>query len=321
MAKLKRPPPVEASQDYARVLEHVDHVFSRAYDTTSLEVIVEQARAQTIDFAHFGGHEPVLDGETIVTPVSANGVPAEWICAKGARDDSRLLWIHGGGWVSGTAASYRGLTEALSAAARASVLAIDYARAPERPYPEGLDDCETAWLWMRDTGPQGSASARSAWVAGDSAGGNLTLALMLRLRDHGLPLPAAAATTGAATDLTGSTPSFETHAHLDSIINAQGAQFMSRCYLSGGAAPTEPLVSPLHGDLHGLPPTLMHVGGWEVLLDDTLRFAEKARAAGSPVQAKVWPEMIHVFELFVQVLPEAQQAVREIGAFLQRHAG
>ncbi len=313
------PQPQNASPEYAAVLEHVRELYGRPYDTTSVETIIAQSRAQAGEFTCVGGAEPKLQSTTSVTQVFANGVPAEWVVAEGAREDTRLLWVHGGGWICGAPAHYRILTEALSAQCRASVLAINYRKAPEHPYPAGLEDCEAAWLWMRDTGPKGTATARTAWIAGDSAGGNLALALMLRLRERGLALPHAAATIGAATDLTCGSTSLETRAALDPEIKPEALDFMVRCYVQDSTPIDHPHVSPLHGELHGLPPTFMSVGDWEVLLDDTLRYAEKARAAGSPVETKVWPEMIHVFEIFVHALPEARASVREISAFLRQY--
>ncbi len=314
------PVPTSASDEYAAVLAHVRELYGRPYDITSMESIVAQSRQIIAEFPCVGGTKPEPLHTTSISQVSVNGVPGEWVCAEGASPDVRLLWIHGGGWICGKPAHYRTLTEALSAETKASVLAIDYRKAPENPFPAGLDDCVAAWMWMRDHGPHAPASARTCWLAGDSAGGNLTLSTMLRLRERGLPLPHAAATIGAAADLTGGSPSLQTQAHLDPELKPEAMAFFVAAYLQGLHAPNDPFVSPVHAELHGLPPTLMHVGEWEVLRDDTLRVAAKAKAAGSNFEAKVWPEMIHVFEIFVHMLPEAQRSVREISDFLKRHS-
>jgi monoterpene epsilon-lactone hydrolase len=280
---------------------------------------VAQARSMLREFAHVDGKAPETAASTHIVPADAGGVPAEWVLAEGADPDRRLLWIHGGGWMSGAADEYRSITETLSREAGASVLAIDYRRTPAHPFPAGLDDCETAWTWMVENGPDGAGTARSAFVAGDSAGGNLTLALLLRLRDKGGRAPDAAATISAASDLTGGSPSVEARAHLDPVLNPPGVQFLASLYTGPGGNAANPYISPVMGDLAGLPPLLMHVGENEILFDDTLRFAEKACAAGSPVEHKVWPDMVHVFEIFAHMLPEAQASLAEIAAFLVRH--
>jgi acetyl esterase/lipase len=199
------------------------------------------------------------------------------------------------------------------------VLAIDYRLAPEHPFPAGLDDCEAAWMWLGANGPDGTAAARVRHLAGDSAGANLALALLLRLKEEGGRLPHAVATLGAATDLTASSPSMKTRADLDPELKEDGVRFLAAVYTGRDGDIAHPHVSPLMGDLSGLPPILMHVGDWEILLDDTLRFADKARQAGSPVTARVWPQMIHVFEVFAHMLPEARQSLGDVAAFLLRH--
>ncbi|MGH6719986.1 MAG: alpha/beta hydrolase, partial [Alphaproteobacteria bacterium] len=252
-------------------------------------------------------------------PVTAGGVPGEWVVTPDSDPDHRLLWCHGGGWIACRPADYRNITSTLAQETGAAVLAIDYRLAPEHPYPAGLDDGVAAYRWLRANGPGGPGAARSLWVAGDSAGGNLTLALLLRLKAAAEPQPNAAATLGAATDLTGASPSMTTRAALDPMVSLDGLRTLARLYVMGAAALTDPFVSPLYGELAGLPPLRMHAGEREVLVDDTLRFAERARAAGVHVEAKVWPEMIHVFEGFCHVLPEGRQSLAEIGAFLRAH--
>jgi acetyl esterase/lipase len=247
-------------------------------------------------------------------------VAAEWVLTPRSDPDRRLLWIHGGGWVACHPVDYRNINEVLAHEAGASVLAIDYRLAPEHPFPAGLDDCAAAYRWLRDNGPKGRARARSLWVAGDSAGGNLTLALLLRLKREGATLPAAAATLGAATDLTGASPSMVTRADADVMVSKAGLGRVARLYVQDGTPLNDPLVSPLNGDLRGLPPLRMHVGDREVLLDDTLRFAERARAAGVHVETQVWPDMIHVFEGFCHMLPEGRASLGAIAAFLRAHA-
>jgi epsilon-lactone hydrolase len=309
-----------ASPQYARVLAHVARLMKggEAGPMTDAEYVAA-SRAWQQGYAAVDGVEPVPDPATVVAPVSAGGVSGEWITTPASNPARRLLWIHGGGWVACSPLDYRNITEALANAAGAAVLAIDYRLAPEHPYPAGLDDCVAAYLWLRGNGPQGPGAATSVWVAGDSAGGNLTLALLLRLKAEGLPLPAAAAAISPATDLTASGSSMRTRAATDPMLRPEGIARIVRIYVQDGTPLTHPYVSPLFGDLAGLPPLRLHVGDREILLDDTLRFADRARAAGVDVEQKVWPEMFHVFEGFCHMLPEGRQSLTEIGAFLRTY--
>jgi monoterpene epsilon-lactone hydrolase len=259
----------------------------------------------------------VFDAE--VRKVDAAGVPCEWLLAKGSDPDARLLYIHGGGWTAGGLDSHRPLSARLSAATGCAVLAVDYRLAPEHPFPAGLDDCLASYAWLRANGPPGAAPARRVFVAGDSAGGNLTLALLLALKQRGLPLPDAAVPISPSTDFTGSGESWRTRAAADPILTMgpEGIRLVATIYLQGRALAEDPLASPLFGDFTGLPPLLFHVGDAEVLLDDSVRAAEKAKEAGVDVTLEVWPEMPHVWHAFAPYLPEATQAIERIGAFVR----
>jgi len=256
-----------------------------------------------------------------VRRTAAPGVPCEWLLAKGADPDRRLLYIHGGGWTAGGLDSHRPLSARISAASGCAVLAVDYRLAPEHPFPAGLDDCVATYRWLRENGPNGAAPARSVFVAGDSAGGNLTLALLHALKQRGLPLPNAAVPISAATDFLATGDSFRTRAERDPIIGGgpEAIRTLGAIYLQGRAKPEDPLASPLYGDFRGLPPLLVQVGDAEVLLDDSTRVAEKARAAGVDVTLEVWPDMPHVWHAFAPFLPEASRAIEQLGAFVRKH--
>lgn len=252
-------------------------------------------------------------GETKCTPVNAGGVPAEWIAASGAADDRVLLYLHGGGYVMGSIATHREMVARLSKAAGVRALALDYRLAPENPFPAAVEDATAAYRWLLSQGIQPSHIV----VAGDSAGGGLTLATLVALRDAKVPLPAAGVCISPWTDMEGTGASMTTRAKVDPVVQKQGLLGMAQLYL-GGKDPKSPLAAPLHADFRGLPPLLIHVGDAETLLDDSTRVAEKAKAAGVTVDLEIWPEMPHVWHLFAPFLPEGQQAIEKIGKYVQQ---
>lgn len=257
-------------------------------------------------------------GDARVVPCEAGGRPAEWLLAPGAVGDRRLLYLHGGSWMFGSLAGYRAHAARLSAATGCAVLSLDYRLAPENPWPAGLDDADAAFDWMRANGPHDRSTAALTVIAGDSAGGNLALALLLRRRDHARALPSAAVAFSPATDLTWSSATIETRADVDPILRPDRLPAATRAYLQGAAEPSHPHVSPLHGDLTGLPPLLLQTGEAEILLDDTRRLAERAEAAGVEVVLDLWPRMPHVFQVFAPYLPEASAAMTRAGDFVRR---
>ncbi len=243
-------------------------------------------------------------------PVDAGGVPGEFITTPASRPDRDVLFLHGGGYVTGSGALYRHFTWRIAMAARARVLAIDYRLAPEHPFPAALDDAWAAYRWLVG----GRAVPRRIAVMGDSAGGGLALALLLRLRDAGHELPAAAIALSPWTDLALTGASFSFNEKSDPMLSTADARLFADCYLAG-ADPRNPYASPLYGNPAGLPPTLIHVGSDEILHDDAVRMAAILRAAGCRAEIEVWPRMPHVWHLFAPALPEARQAIANIGAF------
>jgi len=244
--------------------------------------------------------------------VDAGGVRAELIATPASDDDRHVLFLHGGGFIIGSPALYRHLTWRVATQARARVLAIDYRLAPENPFPAALDDAVAAYHWLLARG----ADPRRIAVMGDSAGGGLAFSLMLRLRDEGSPLPSAAVALSPWTDLALTGPSLRLNAVSDPLLNAEDPPHFVADYLAG-ADPRTPYVSPLYGDLAGLPPTIIQVGSDEVLRDDSVRMAERMRAAGCRVELEIWPRMPHVWHAFVPLIPEARRAIERIGAFVR----
>ena len=251
------------------------------------------------------------DGVTC-TPAEAGGVSAEWSVAAGVDEAKVVLYVHGGGYVMGSAGSHRDVTGRLSKAAGARVLSLNYRLAPEHPFPAPVDDAVAAYRWLLAQG----ISPGNIAVAGDSAGGGLAIATLLALRDAGEPLPAAGIGISPWVDMEGTGESMTTRAAVDPVVQKEGLLGMAKLYL-GDADPKNPLAAPLHADLAGLPPLLLQVGDAETLLDDSTRLAERAHAAGVDVTLKVWDEMPHVWHLFAPILPEGRQAIDEIGSFFQ----
>jgi len=253
---------------------------------------------------------PSTPGVTL-TKVMVGDVPCEWVTTPGTDSTRRLLYLHGGGWVSGSGGNYLPLAADISVAAKCAVLMVDYRLAPEHPFPAGLDDCVAAYEWLLENGPSGPSTTKSTFVAGDSAGGNLTLATLLALKERKLKLPAGGIAISPATDFTLTSDALKSV--YDPIISSRTMPEFRDRYL-GKTDPKNPLASPLFGDYRGLPPLLIQLGEHEMLRDDAIRAAKKARADGVPVTLEIWPGMVHVFQ--IRGLPESREAIRRIGEFM-----
>ncbi len=250
--------------------------------------------------------------EAEVTPVTVAGRPAEWVVASGSSADRAVLYLHGGGYVIGSCDTHRNLAYNLSAASKARVLLLDYRLAPESPFPAAVEDAVAAYCWLLD---EGFAPGRLS-IGGDSAGGGLTVAALVALRYRGQPMPAAGLCLSPWVDMEGVGASMTAKADEDPTLNHEVLLWFSERYLAGADA-RAPLAAPIYADLAGLPPLLVQVGTAEVLLDDSLRLAECARAAGVDVSLDVAYEMMHVWHLFEPVLDEAGEAIARAGAFLR----
>lgn len=257
----------------------------------------------------------VADDITVET-VNAGGVPAEFLTPPGADMDRVVLYVHGGGYVIGSVNTHRHMISELARASNCRALAVDYRLAPEHIHPAAVDDATAAYGWLLDQG----ISNDKIVVSGDSAGGGLTMATLLALRDAGAPLPAGGAPISPWVDLAGTGESMQSKADLDPMVEKIGLTAMGRIYVGDGDL-YAPLAAPLNADLNGLPPLLIQVGEWEVLLDDATRLADKAKAAGVDVTLEVWDEMVHVWHLFYQMLPEGKQAIDRIGEFVKQRTG
>jgi len=248
--------------------------------------------------------------------VDAGGVPAEWITTPEAAAERAIYYLHGGGYVMGSINTHREMISRIARAAGARVLAIDYRLAPENPFPAAVEDCTAAYRWLLSTG----ADPARLVIAGDSAGGGLTVATLVALKDAGEPLPAAAVCLSPWVDLELLGESMTTKAEVDPLVQRDVGVQWTKAYL-GDAHPRTPLATPLYADLTGLPPLLIQVGTEESLLDDAKRLAERAKSAGVDVALEVWDDMIHVWQFFASMLPEGQQAIDRIGEFIRKHTG
>ncbi len=292
----------------ARLLKsifRIQHTFSRS----SGEVDLKKERAELEKLGSM--FKPLTPIECVKE--IANGVPVEWITTPDSQTQRVVFYIHGGSFVSGSINSHRSLAADIAHAARARSLIIDYRLAPEHPFPAVLEDAVAAYQWLiaNHTAPQ------HITITGDSAGGGLTIALLVKLRDLGQPMPAAAVCLSPMTDHTYSGDTWGTNARTDIVIYPKKEREFTRMYL-GGADPHEPLVSPHFAELKGLPPLLIQVGSHEVLLSDSRRLAEKARSVGVDVTLDEWEEMQHVWQFAASFIPESRKAIARIGEFIQQ---
>lgn len=247
-----------------------------------------------------------------VHPVIANEVPCERVLAPRCDERRVILYLHGGGYYRGSLNTHRELCSRIGRAAGWAVFNVGYRLAPEHPFPAALDDALAAWNWLVGTGVEPGRIV----VAGDSAGGGLAAALMLSLKAKRRTLPGGAVLLSPWTDLEQTGPSMRTRAAADPSLTKAYLDRFAHAY-AGGASVRDPLLSPLYGDLSGLPPLLIQVGTAEILEDDSARFAARAEAAGVVARLERWPDMIHVWQRHAATLPEAQQAIDGIGAWVR----
>jgi epsilon-lactone hydrolase len=269
---------------------------------------IEQRRA---DMDELSGATPLIEGTT-TEAVEVAGRPAQWVRGPGAEPDAGVLYLHGGGYCVGSIASHTPLASRVSAASGAPVLVLDYRLGPEHPFPAAVEDAVAAYRALLDDGVDPGRLA----IAGDSAGGGLTLATLLSLRDQGVALPSAAACISPWVDLTMSLPSIEANAGSDPMLARHRLQQYADWYL-GDADPKDPLASPRFADLSGLPPVLLHVAQEEILLDEVREVAEAIVAAGGEVEHRACPGTFHVWHAVAGLAPEADQAVAELGDFVR----
>ncbi len=254
-----------------------------------------------------------LPERVTVSQVKAGGVPAEWVAPASAAGAGVLLYLHGGGFTLGSLDSHRNLAANIALAWKGRVLLVDYRCAPEHPFPAAVDDTLSAYRWLVETGND----PKSLAVAGDSAGGGLTVSTLVAARDAGLALPAAAVCISPWANLENKGPSYAAQAGADPIVRHADLERWAEVYLGKITPRKAPLASPVHAELKGLPPFLIQTGGAEVLLSDSHLLAERLKKAGVSVDLDVWPDMIHVWHWFAPILSEGQAAINKLARFVR----
>jgi acetyl esterase/lipase len=256
------------------------------------------------------GDQVPLAADVTAQAVDAGGVPAEWTETPGAARNRVILYLHGGGYVIGSLASHRHMVSELGRAAGARTLAIHYRLSPENACPAPVEDAVKAYRFLLAQGIKPGDIA----VAGDSAGGGLTVATLVGIREAGLPQPACGVCISPWVDMEGTGATMDTKAAEDPMVQKAGLLGMAAAYLQG-QDPRTPAAAPLYADLTGIAPLLIQVGTTETLLDDSIRLASHAGAAGVKVTLDTWPEMIHVWHLFHPILTDGRKAIAAAGAY------
>lgn len=321
---LPRPGPTgvtgKFSEQHQAVLE-----FLGGLSRLSSDLPRKQQLRQTRGYLDSLGADVEFDGE--ILPVEDDGINGEWVVAQGADPRRRMLYIHGGAWVMGSPLSHRAITTHYANLIGGAVFALDYRLMPEHTRQNGIDDCRAAWRWLQENGPGEFNSPTQLFISGDSAGANLALSLVAWIRDEGLRAPDAVVVLSPPTDGTFTSPSIKTNLATDHLLGPLYSKLnlipwwilLWSSFFSNRIRPSHPSVSPVFGNLGGLPPTLIHASDTEILLDDAVRYVNKAQMAGSPVILRTWKNMIHVWHIFVSDVPEAQEAFAEIDNFLRAH--
>jgi len=294
----------------ARMIAHLERIADRVADCAG---DVAAVRAVIEDYSRLDEATRRVDAGSIPVDRPAG----EWVLADGSRSDARILYIHGGSWMSGSPDGYRPLAARISRETGCAVFVLDYRLAPEHPFPAGLEDCIDAWHWLAAHGPESAAPARRLVIAGDSAGGNLALAAALKLKSDGSRQPDAIVALSPAADLTWQSPSLQTRAGADPILRPDRLALVSAAYVQETERMEHPYVSPVFGDFTGLTRVLVQVGDREVLLDDAKRLVERLEQQGVESELQIYDGMPHVFQLFAPTVGASTDAIERIGAFVR----
>jgi acetyl esterase/lipase len=281
-----------------------------AWRATILEYTIEISRSSLDNIAEF----QVIPDDINFKRVDSGGVPAEWVWSSNVNEDYVIIYLHGGGYTSGTIENSREFAARLSKLVNVRVLLPGYRLAPENPFPAALEDSVSAYEWLLLSG----IKSKNICIVGVSSGGGLAITTLIKLRDRGIHLPSSAVLISPWTDLTNSGESIRINAKKDPMLYPEELEFYKNNYL-GDHDPHDPLVSPLFADLKNLPPLFIQVGSYEILLDDSIRLAEKAKKAGVKVTLDIWDDMVHTFVTLDPNIPETIQAAVRIKKFIERY--
>lgn len=293
-------------------IQYAAQLASRDAQRGDLHLLREQLDAR-------GAAMPI---DALITPVRADGVSGEWVISPGADHSRRMLYIHGGGYVMGSPTSHRWLASRLSEVANAAVLSVEYRLMPEHPRLAALEDCQRAYRWLLENGPDARSAPATLFVAGDSAGGNIALVTIALARDARLRAADAVVVFSPQTDATLASPSQRRNLKtdvmqrdgLEQAINAPRPIFLWMSFFMNRISPSDPRVSPLFGDLSGLPPIIIQASEQEMFLDDAVRYANKANTQGSQVTLQTWSRTMHAWQAFDT--PESAAALAAVSEFL-----
>ncbi len=309
----------ESSKATARLAE-----LQALIENTPLRTRLSAAR-DIIDAGILGTGNEAADFGVELRDVKIGNMNAQWVLAPNADPNARLLYSHGGAFAIGSVASHRGLAASFAKRTGFSVLLYDYRLMPENTRLAGIKDAHDAYRWILDNGPNGPAQTDSLYLAGDSAGGSLTLMLLAWSRDANLRQADRAVALSPNTDSTGSSPSMREHIATDPMLGPSigklsrlpNSMLRFGVLLLARMRPDNPLISPVYGDLSNLPPTLIQASECEMLLDDSRRWVSRARAQGTDARLETWPGMVHVWQMFEPLLPEAGEAMDRLAKFLR----
>ena len=302
-----------SSKENKIVIEHMNKTVEKFYSIEDERLGMKHFRYVMDDY--FAADESIQCCGN-VSPVSADGVYALWVTTKESDPNKRILYFHGGGYVIGSIRGYLPLASHLSKATGASVLLIDYSLSPENIFPAAVDDAKRAYNWMLDNGPEGEERYKKAFISGDSAGGGLSVATTLAIKDDNGILPNAIMPISPWVEMDPVSQSYEDNKELDPFVSKDGIAWFSSVYVPNENERKNPYASPLYGDFKNFPPMLIQVGTREVLLDDSKKLNEKAKSDGCDVEIQIWDDMVHIFQVFAPYLPEANEALESISKFI-----
>ena len=334
-------------EDVQVIYKHFETLYGNVNKLKNISISeqIKQRRNIVENYGSINGITPVIDSDILIQKIKVRGINCEWIVAPNADINKRLLYLHGGAFFAGSLDSHRAISCELSKRAGVAVLAVDYRLAPDHPFPAGLEDSFDTYQWLLENTPDQKSKAQKIFVAGDSAGGNLAVALLIKLKYSTERMPDAVLPISPVLDFSGKSESITRLDGKDPIINKKAFlkglplvylfgkdvlkieksklnkwSLLLKVLLSKNKLVKNPLVSPIYADLEGLPPIFINVGENELLLDDSIRFAEKARSQGVEVKLKVWSDMIHVFVAFLGYVPEAEECLNEMTEFIKKYS-